>query len=77
MLNERLPVNYLDSGIMGLGVSPDYPIDPTLYTVERVMDGTWQVYRLQDGRVSSELQGATPQAFPTGLLFTEPELLFL
>ncbi len=77
MANEGLPVNYLDGWIMGLDASPDYSADHTLYAVERIMDGTWQVYRSQDGGDLWEWQGAAAQVFPNRLLLATPDRLFL
>jgi photosystem II stability/assembly factor-like uncharacterized protein len=77
MVNLGLPVNYLDGWIMGLDVSPDYGENPTLYAVERIQDGSWQVYRTRNGGGNWTRRGAAPSVFPTGLLMATPHLLFL
>ena len=77
MVNQGLPVNYLDGWIMGVGISPNYMADTTLYAVERIVDETWQVYRSQNGGDTWGHLGAAPLVYPTGLLFAGPEWLFL
>lgn len=80
IINEGLPVDYLDGWIMGLAVSPDYPADASLYAIERTLvytGTTWALYRAPAGQDTWIKQGTAPDATPNGLLAAAPDLFFL
>ncbi len=76
IVNEGLPVDYLDGWIMGLAASSG----SGLYAVERVLNagGTrWELYHSPNGGDSWFWQGVAPEATPGGLLAPVPGLFFL
>ncbi|MEJ5310721.1 MAG: sialidase family protein [Anaerolineae bacterium] len=78
-VNEGLPVDYLDGYILGLGVSPDYPADPSLYAIELTLqyDATpWKLYRSTNRGDTWLAQGLAPAMTPKGLLVAERDLFF-
>lgn len=78
-INTGLPVDYLDGWIMGLGVSPDYPADPSLYAIQRTLqyDATpWVLYRSTNRGDTWVAQGLAPAMTPRGLIVAERDLFF-
>lgn len=79
-VNTGLYVDYPDGYILGLGVSPDYPADPSLYAVQRTLqyDATpWMFYRSPNGGARWWMQGLAPEATPKGLIVASRDLFFL
>ncbi len=79
-VNAGLHVDYLDGWILGLGVSPDYPADPSLYAVQRTLQYAatpWMLYRSPNGGDRWWMQGRAPDATPKGLIVASRDLFFL
>lgn len=79
-VNAGLPVEYPDGYILGLGVSPDYPADPSLYAIELTLqyDATpWKLYRSTNRGDTWLAQGLAPAMTPKRLLVAERDLFFV
>jgi len=79
-INTGLPVDYLDGWIMGLGISPDYPADPSLYAIQRTLqydDLPWVLYRSTNQGDTWVAQGLAPAMMPRGLIVAERDLFFV
>ena len=80
LVNDGLPVGWLDGWIMGLDASPDYPGERALVAVERVarpLGTAWELYRSPSGGDGWWWQGVAPDETPTGLLAAARDLFFL
>ncbi len=79
-VNTGLPVEYYDGYILGLGISPDYPADPSLYAIELTLqyDATpWMLYRSTNRGDTWLAQGLAPDMTPKGLLVADRDLFFV
>ncbi|HQE93469.1 MAG TPA: hypothetical protein PLH19_11310 [Anaerolineae bacterium] len=79
-VNTGLPVEYPDGSILGLGVSPDYPADPSLYAIELTLqyDATrWKLYRSTNRGDTWLAQGLAPAMAPQGMVVAGRDLFFV
>lgn len=78
--SDGLPIDWPDGWILGLSAAPDYPGDPSLYAVERVVHAdvtAWELYRSTDRGESWRPQGTVTADTPQGLIAAEYDHLFV